>query len=221
MRRCTKVGERYFEPAKTQAARSECAKTSTSARAGHGGFTPAMFSSSTVALGISLLICAPALLAEPRVDVVSQIIWEPEIKDFGGLSALEVSADGQSFVTISDTGIRYDGGFARAADGNLKAATLSMVKPLLFEQGRRPDAKRGRDTEGLALAADDTAFITAESHQRLLIYTTKSDTPKRRGLPPRPSRSPSNTGFEALAITPKGELITLAEGSASVRETPA
>ena len=71
----------------------------------------------------------------------------------------------------------YRGDLTRDQDGLLEGATLVETIPLVIEDGTRPDPKRYRDMEGLALASDGVFHISAEHNSRTLSYADAKGTP--------------------------------------------
>lgn len=161
--------------------------------------------------------CALPLAAEPRVEVLAQFSWEPAVNGFGGISALEVSESGTSFTAVSDTGMIFEGNFIRDLDSTLSGAQLTSANELSFENGLFPTKKMDRDTEGLAISANGTRYISAESKSRLLTYDAGDRRAQISPLPHLDPQAPSNMGFEALAISQAGDLFAVAEGSSNVR----
>jgi hypothetical protein len=176
-----------------------------------------MFKRLTVTLTTFAMICATSLLAEPVAVPIAHVTWEPSVDGFGGLSGLEVSKDGSSFVSVSDDGVLYRGDFVRASDGTLLKASLIETIPLVVDTGLRPDEKRERDMEGLAIADNGAFHVSVENKFRILSYPDARSTPTFRGLPTFKTKTPKNTGFEALALTSNGDFIALREGSPNIR----
>ncbi|MGB7318146.1 MAG: esterase-like activity of phytase family protein [Planktotalea sp.] len=172
-------------------------------------------------LAIALALCgalfAETLIAAPRADVIAQFVWDVDVDGFGGLSGLEVDEKGSNFTAISDTGVIYKGAFVRDGKGVVTGAKLLESRALLFENGKRPEEKRKRDTEGLAASTPTGIYISAESSPRLLHYKTHDATPDSAKLPSIDAQAPTNMGFEALARSPEGLLVALPERSASIR----
>lgn len=175
-----------------------------------------MFKRLAIALTLAAQWAATTVSAEPRVAVLAQFDWIPEIANFGGLSALEVNGAGTHFTTVSDTGVLYNGAFVRGRKGALINAKLLNTVELVFEHGKRPDKKPDRDTEGMAISAAHGVYISAESNTRLLQYKTDASQPQITHLPPLGAQAPANMGYEALAIAPDGQLVTLPERTPSI-----
>ena len=176
-----------------------------------------MFKRLTVALTALAIACATSLSAEPVAVPIAHFKWEPSVDGFGGLSGLEVSKEGSSFVSVSDDGVLYRGDFIRTSDGTLFRASLIEALHLVVDTGLRPDEKRERDMEGLAIADDGAFHVSVEHKFRILSYPDAGSTPTSHDLPTSNTKTPKNTGFEALALAPNGAFIALREGSPNVR----
>jgi hypothetical protein len=134
---------------------------------------------------------------------------------FGGLSALEVSADGARIVALSDRGIWLEARLMRE-DGRLVGLAEPRLAALRGPDGAVPPFAR-RDSEGLAIAdpaLDGPRTVSFERMPRLARF----DAPD---APERPTPGPDeieaahpNEGMEALALAPDGRLL-------AVRERPA
>jgi len=129
-------------------------------------------------------------------------------RDFGGLSAIRVAADGAQFVALSDkahwlTGrIVYDG--ARRPRG-IAAAVLA---PMLGPDGRTLAARGWYDTESLAQDGG-TLYVGIERVNRVVRFDFGRLGVLARAepipIPPGVARLPHNKGLEALEIVPKGQ----------------
>jgi len=162
---------------------------------------------------VAALAVGLALRAAPsgRAQLLSEVTWRHDHKFFGGLSGLELTADGRRFVAISDRGFILEGRLERV-DGQINKIAVSRYKPLRHTNGKRLPRYHG-DSEGLAMAADGTLFISFEGVARV---NRQSDT---QAIPTELPRHPDfegmqlNSSFEALAIGPDGALYTLPERS--------
>lgn len=138
---------------------------------------------------------------------------------FGGLSGIEISGDGLGFVALSDGGAFLVGRVARDAAGAI--VSVSMTRPVLLKS--RTDAPllpERNDSEGLAIGADGTTFISFEGAARVLRYDRIDGFAQNLPSPREFSAFPQNAALEALAIDSKGDLYTFPEelrGSKRIR----
>ena len=127
-------------------------------------------------------------------------------KQFGGLSAVRVAANGSNFLAVTDRGfwlrgrITYDGESpAGIADGE--------IAPMLYSDGRPITARGWYDSE--ALAEDGGfAYVALERVHRILKFDYAKRGLLSRGTlvptPPEVSKLKSNSGLECLQVMPKG-----------------
>ena len=169
-----------------------------------------------LAVTVALVLALP-LSAAPRAVPVSQFEWSPAVDGFGGLSGIEINANGIEFQTVSDDGVLYSGALVRAEAGDITGVELRKAIPLLIEDGTRPDPKHFRDMEGLALGPDGVLHMSAEGRSRLLTYAQIDGIPTELSLPKRARNAPNNVGFEAFAISDDGAMFLLPEGSTNIR----
>ena len=134
------------------------------------------------------------------------LVLRSSYRNFGGISAIRVAADGARFIALSDKGwwlrgrIVYEG--ARPS-----AIADAEMAPILGADGR-PLADRGwYDTESIA---DDggTLYVGIERVHQILRFNYGKDGLLARGepiaVPPGMRSLPGNKGLEALVFVPKG-----------------
>ncbi len=165
------------------------------------------------ALGIVGL--AATLLAEPpqRATYLGSYTWKMEHPAFGGLSALELDADGLTFTALSDRGAVLVGQMSRD-DGGAVTGTQAAIYGIRGTDGQALSGPLS-DAEGLAIAPDGRVFMSFEHAHRVWSYPALSSAPI-----PLPGGAvfeglQRNSGLEALAIDRNGHLYTLPERSGS------
>ena len=140
--------------------------------------------------------------------------WQSDDPLFGGFSAIDMSADGDHFITINDQSIYLRADISRDGSGRITWITPEPLQRLRDSKGREYTPYRG-DTEGLAIAPDGTLYVSFEQYARV----TKFASPESLGaLLPRPEpffAMQNNGSLEALAITADGALYTLPEQPAA------
>jgi hypothetical protein len=191
------------------------------------------------------LIAAPALAQAPespeRIQIQSKLIEHFDARDpartrfgslefrgglqlaaqhkeFGGLSAIRVAADGANFIALSDKSWWLRG---RIDYRGTKPVGISNaeIAPMIGPDGRTLAARGWYDTESLA---DDggTLYVGIERvHQIVKFDYAKSGLLARAQVVPRPpeiAKLPSNRGLECLSAAPKqgplaGALIAISE----------
>jgi hypothetical protein len=139
-------------------------------------------------------------------------------REFGGLSAIRIAADGANFVAVTDKAHWVRGRIVYR--GNAPAGIADAeIAPMLGPDGRVLTARGWYDTE--ALADDDgMLYVGIERvHQIVRFDYARQGLLARAQVLPRPpafARLPANRGIECLAVGPKqtplaGTLIAISE----------
>lgn len=133
---------------------------------------------------------------------------------FGGLSGLDVAADGAVFTAISDNG-RWISGSLTYHNGALVGAGNGVMKPMLRLQGY---TRKGnwRDAEALAPDGSGGYFVAFERQHRIWHYRTPRGKPfdvEPIALPGPPDieSQPNNGGIEAMARLCDRRLLAISE----------
>ncbi|MGL4634918.1 MAG: esterase-like activity of phytase family protein [Beijerinckiaceae bacterium] len=146
--------------------------------------------------------------------------------NFGGLSAIRVGADGQRFLSVTDTGDWVRGQIAYS-DGKPSGLSNVTIAPLLGPEGQRAKDMGLWDSESIAMVGN-TAYVGVERNHAILAFDFNQDGLAARGrfvrLPEFVRRWPSNRGIEAMGTMPEssafpGRLIGLSERSSDVSDT--
>lgn len=166
------------------------------------------------------LIATPAV-AERPAEFLGNFRLEQRVAYFGGLSGLEFSADGQSFVTLSDSAVLFSGTVERDEKGAVTSVTLDGPGRALRGPDGRDLYDPNDDSEGLALTADGALYISFELENRVARFNTDGSWVEDLPRPREFYGLARNWGLEALAAAPDGSLYTLPEGDPSgVRSFP-
>ena len=168
-----------------------------------------------VILGTAILpLC---VLAEdgPQAEFLGRFRWQEDDDRFGGLSGIDVAADGMSFVAVSDDGWLTYGSFTRTPTGQI--AGVNGFNPITLHASTG-EVLEGvfNDAEGLAVAPDGTIFISFEGVHRIAQYDDPSQPAIRIRRPREFLNMQNNSSLEALAIGPDGALYTLPERSGAL-----
>lgn len=155
--------------------------------------------------------CGHQVTAETTYQ--SSTIWTDGDTRFGGFSGLEISDDGRSLTAFSDRRGVFVIATLTRKDGQITAVSAPVIdrirKPKGMQRNFHPDS------EGLALAADGTIYISTEAPNHSLYRIDRSDDDRAVPLPRHPDFSAlqPNSSLEALAIGPDGALYTIPERS--------
>ena len=138
--------------------------------------------------------------------------WQMDDPAFGGFSAIELSADGQHFLALSDKSHLIRGRITRDAAGRISGVAAGPLT-LLQDIAGAGLADLASDSEGLALAPQGGFYVSFEGMHRIRYYPD-ADQPAQR-VPGHPdfARLQLNSSLETLAIDARGHLFTLPERS--------
>ncbi|TYO85419.1 esterase-like activity of phytase family protein [Oceanicella actignis] len=159
---------------------------------------------------------------ELRLDAGARAVFAGGIElrssrpTFGGLSGIEVSADGRRFVAVSDAGRWVEGALERGANERLTGWRLEILAGMLGPDGARA-AYSERDAEGLDIAAPDLSgprLVSFERDHRIARFAGPRAPEELLWSLRAWSRMPINNGFEALARRPDGALLAIQEADA-------
>jgi len=164
-----------------------------------------------LSLALILIFLPFFALAELRVEHTGTLIWKSERPEFGGFSGIDLSEDGQSFVTVSDRGRIFEGTFIREGD-RLIGLQGGPLRSLLGVDGE-PVIQRTFDAEGLALNPEGGLYISFEGYHRVWEYA-ENDGPSHKFHANRDfNHLQNNSGLEALAMDANGVLYAMPERS--------
>lgn len=163
------------------------------------------------------MLGAPAF-AEPRLEPLSSYTWNTDHPNHGGFSALHLSADGSSFITLTDRGDYASGTIERTGDAisGIKTEAFGFLKPAPWATNTTPEGRPhpyNSNSEGLAVSSDGAIWVAFEGFHRLRRFP-KLDA-EAEGVEGHPDfgELQSNSGLEALAIDAQDRLYTLPERS--------
>ncbi|MGF1631698.1 MAG: esterase-like activity of phytase family protein [Kiloniellaceae bacterium] len=138
-----------------------------------------------------------------------------EAAGFGGLSDLELAADGRSLIAVTDEGHWLSALLTYDAAGNLAGMAQARLSPLHDTAGRQlpVSIKRRRDAEALTSLPDGSLLIAFERQHRIERFVGGLDAiPEAFPAPPGLAAAPDNAGIEALVTLADGRLLAFTEG---------
>jgi len=138
-------------------------------------------------------------------------VWQESDVQFGGFSAIHLSADGLRFIAINDRAVIVEGTLTRQ-DGLITGVTTGPLITLKDTQGDRLRAPR-TDSEGLAVGPGGMLYISFEAEVRVRQQQGPTGIPSLLPNHPDFAGMPNNSSLEALAIGPDGALYTIPERS--------
>lgn len=125
----------------------------------------------------------------------------------GGLSGIEVGANGQQFWIVNDDGSLFQGQFARDENGAIVGVTGLLRSDIPLPDDLRPRLKI--DSEGIAVDSNGRVIISFELNHAVVSFGKKIT-----ALGPLPDSIQSlgaNRGLEALAISNTGAVVAIPE----------
>ena len=145
---------------------------------------------------------------------MSSLTWRSDDPRMGGMSGREVTQDGRAFTAVSDRGSITTGRLIRDAEGRLTGIEAAPLTVLNGPDGA-PLPKLRADSEGLAITADGTIYVSFERAARILRYdrTDGPGDPLPRAEGFKALRK--NSSLEALAVDAAGTLFTVPEQTRS------
>ena len=141
-------------------------------------------------------------------------------REFGGVSALRVAANGANFIATTDKG-RWLRGRILYENGRPAGIADAEMAPILGPDGRTLAARGWYDTESIA-EDGGTLYLGVERVHQIVRFNYGKDGLLARGqpiaVPPALKRLPANKSLEALVFVPKplplaGTLIAISEQS--------
>lgn len=137
-----------------------------------------------------------------------------DVINFGGLSGLSLSPDGQDLTAVTDHGDLLHARLRRDGAGRLQGLDDARMYRLRGLDGQplsqRPD-KRDQDTEAVERLGDGGYLVSFEVRHRVLRYGRLTGQPRIFAKPPGIAKAPRNGGLEAMTPLPDGRVLVLSE----------
>jgi hypothetical protein len=140
-------------------------------------------------------------------------VLELETDSIVGVSGLEVTPDGGSFLAISDRGWWLEGLFTRRGEV-MTDVEIQRIEPIIGQDGFAVAARRvgdWSDAEGLALAPDGTAWVAFERWAHVWRFDQVFGTAQWIKDHPTFHDHAENWQLEAAAIAPDGTVYVFSE----------
>ena len=189
----------------------------------------ALYCGNAAADGPKIRIAPIQMIEEDRdARTIGGLTWRGgfavTIKDprFGGLSALQVSADGNQILAVTDKGEWFRAELTYR-DGMLSGLEKAEIFPLLGPTGQPITGKTNSDAESLAQLGPNDFAVSFERVHRIWRYNGAPDPALASAIPvPAPARFvklPDNGGIEAMTPLCDGRLLAIAERSRKAQGT--
>jgi hypothetical protein len=164
---------------------------------------------------IAALLAAP-VAAAPGAEHLGSWTWATGVPGLYGFSAIEVSEDGAAFTVMGDGGQIVRGQIHRE-EGRIDGLRQWLFTTLHNAAGEEM-ARDMRDSEGLAIAPDGTAYVSFEQLHRVWMYPDLEGPARPLPLHRDFRTFPSNGGLEALAVDAGGTVYALPERSGGLTD---
>jgi len=160
-----------------------------------------------------LVFLLPALGFSQTLVPAGRIVWTEPEPTFGGISGIEVFADGR-FIAISDRARFFAGQITRAG-GEITAINVTTSVAILDSKGAALTGENA-DAEGLAIGPQGKIYLSFEGNHRVM-HHADIQTPGTF-LPPYEAIKvlQNNSGLEALAVDQNGRIFTIPERSGKI-----
>jgi len=146
----------------------------------------------------------------PGANLIGIYPWSMEDPLFGGLSALEILADGSAIVVLSDKGTFTTGRILRDPTGRIERIDAAPMQPLQDASGDSLPVWQN-DSEGLAIDSNGRSYVSFEGPARILAFPSLTGPAKVLPDAPEFAALANNKALEALAIGPDNAIYTLPE----------
>ncbi len=165
---------------------------------------------SAIALILFLLpVSLPA--TGPGAVLVGSFRWDADARWFGGFSGIEVSADGGTFLAVTDRGSLVQGQILREEE---KISAIRLGSRTKLKRSKKdPLTGRYRDSEGIALRRDGSFCISFEHTHQTGCYDRSGAKPRILHEIPAFLDLHENSTLEALAVDSQGRLLTIPENA--------
>jgi hypothetical protein len=162
-----------------------------------------------VALGAVLLTVSGRAESVSQIQFQSRYVWNEEFDGFGGLSAIEVAANGRDFLALTDRMTLIEGTLLRSG-GRITGVSVQRHKRLQRPKGVTLKHWK-RDSEGLAQQADGAFYVSLERLNQVWRYPRAFGAPTVMSSHPDFHRFAQNAGIEALAIDRRNRVYAVPE----------
>ena len=158
-----------------------------------------------------ILALAPCAAPGDTLEPIGAYAWETE--QVIGLSGIEVTPDGSSFIAVGDRGWWVEGDFVRQGD-EITEIGLRRIEPIVGADGFPATARRvgdWSDAEGLALAPDGTAWVSFERWAHVWRFDEVFGVAQWVKDHPTFYDHADNWQLEAIAVSPDGTVYVFSE----------
>ena len=161
----------------------------------------------------------PEQLTVGKLTYRGGLVISSSATEFGGLSALGFSADGDRMVALTDRGRRFASRLVYSETGNLAGLRRTTLDTMANIGGAPLTAIFESNIEAMSQGVDGKIIVAFERRHRIWRYQPGRIEPEPLRHPKELSRLPANSGIEGLALLHDGRLLAIAEGPADLPTT--
>lgn len=162
-----------------------------------------------LATALGLLLSGGQANAQAPMALSSVALNVPGARDFGGLSAIEITRNGSEAIVLSDRGALF---VVRLARSNGQVTVVDVAGQSTLTDGTgQPMPQARSDAEGLAILPDGRIAISFENRGDIGVHAPNGREAALFSPVPSAENLPVNGGFEGLAADALGRLYTLPE----------
>lgn len=148
--------------------------------------------------------------------LLSAIKMSSDNVDFGGISGLQISADGKRLLAVTDAGKWLQAALRYEEGGELTGLDAATLSPLRDEKGQPVRGGSNIDAESLSLQQpgdlQGPAYVSFERRHRIWFYPQGlGSKAEQMRTPPGLDKAEENKGLEAFERRADGSFIALAE----------
>ena len=183
------------------------------------------------AAGLLILLAGPATADEipvrafhvvlshddPKIDRVDALKFRGGLDlrssdpRFGGLSGLNISADGHRLTAVGDRGIWFTANLEYDPEGRLNGISATRLRPMRGLDGKPFSKPNLTDSESIARLTGGSLVVGFEGVHRLRGYEQPGAAARRMRAPAVLGTSPGNGGAEAITRLWGNQLLVLSE----------
>lgn len=167
---------------------------------------------------------------QPEQDRVGALLFRGALdmtadnEHFGGLSGLEVSADGSRLNAVGDRGSWFTARLLYDDEGWLSGLDSAELAPMLGLNGKPLQRKNVQDAEAVTALPDGSLLVSFEHKHRLRRYGNGRAEARQAESWPSPTdleNLPYNDGLETLSVLGDGRLLAIAQDDSQGDAYPA
>ena len=161
-------------------------------------------------LGVVIVLGKFRNSANDQSHRLHTVDWLEHESDFGGMSGIEITGGGKSFLAVSDGGVLFAASLTRNAAGDILSVKTESHSRFLDNNGN-PALGFHSDAEALRVAPDGRLIVAFEGYARVASFSPPDMTPTPLQDWDRFRDLWGNNGMEAICLSPSGQIMAILE----------